>query len=155
MARWIGVCLPMQGKWFASCLGRIPHAVDKLSPWAATTEAHSSRACTAQQKQPLQWAACPPWLGSSSYSLQLESLQAATKACVCACSGSVLSDSLQPPGHSPPGSMGFSRQEYWSRLSFPPPGDLPNPGFEPGAPLSQADSLLSEPPSTTKNKINT
>ena len=30
-----------------------------------------------------------------------------------------------------PLSMGFSRQEYWSRLSFPPPGDLPNPGIEP------------------------
>ena len=104
MAWWIGVCLPTQGKWFASCLGRIPHAVDKLSPWAATTEAHASRACTPQQKNPLQWAACPPWLGSSSYSLQLESLQAATKACVCVCSGSVLSDSLQPHGLGPPGS---------------------------------------------------
>ena len=31
-------------------------------------------------------------------------------------------------------SMGFSRQEYWSGLPFPPPGDLPNPGIEPGSP---------------------
>ena len=30
-----------------------------------------------------------------------------------------------------PPSMGFSRQEYWSGLPFPPPGDLPNPGIEP------------------------
>ena len=30
-----------------------------------------------------------------------------------------------------PLSMGFSRQEYWSGLPFPPPGDLPNPGIEP------------------------
>ena len=30
-----------------------------------------------------------------------------------------------------PGSMGFSRQEYWSGLPFPPPGDLPDPGIEP------------------------
>ena len=45
-----------------------------------------------------------------------------------------------------PLSMGFSRQEYWRRLPFPPPGDLPNPGIEPGSPALQADSLQSEPP---------
>ena len=33
-----------------------------------------------------------------------------------------------------PLSMGFSRQEYWSGLPFPSPGDLPNPGIEPGSP---------------------
>ena len=37
--------------------------------------------------------------------------------------------------------MGFSRQEYWNGLPFPPPGDLPNPGIEPGSPALQADSL--------------
>ena len=36
-------------------------------------------------------------------------------------------------------SMGFSRQEYWSGLSFPSPGDLPDPGTEPGSPAPQAD----------------
>ena len=45
-----------------------------------------------------------------------------------------------------PPSMGFSRQEYWSGLTFPSPGDLPNPGIEPKFPALQADSLLSEPP---------
>ena len=45
-----------------------------------------------------------------------------------------------------PPSMGFSRQEYWGGLPFPPPGDLPNPGIEAGSPALQADSLLSEPP---------
>ena len=45
-----------------------------------------------------------------------------------------------------PPSMGFSRQEYWSRLPFPSPEDLPNPGIEPGSPALQADALLSEPP---------
>ena len=35
-----------------------------------------------------------------------------------------------------PLSMGFSRQEHWSGLSFPPPGDLPRPGIEPGSPAS-------------------
>ena len=39
-------------------------------------------------------------------------------------------------------SMGFSRQEYWSGLPFPPPEDLPNPGIEPTSPSLQADSLL-------------
>ena len=43
-------------------------------------------------------------------------------------------------------SMGFSRQVYWSGLPFLSPGDLPNPGIEPGSPALQADSLLSEPP---------
>ena len=40
-----------------------------------------------------------------------------------------------------PLSMGFSRQEYWSGLPFPSPGDLPDPGIEPGTPALQADSL--------------
>ena len=47
-----------------------------------------------------------------------------------------------------PPSMGFSRQEYWSGLPFPPPGDLPNPGIEPTSPVSPAlpaDSLPAEP----------
>ena len=42
--------------------------------------------------------------------------------------------------------MGFSRQEYWSGLPFPSPGDLPDPGIEPGSPMLQADTLTSEPP---------
>ena len=45
-----------------------------------------------------------------------------------------------------PPSMGFSRQEYWSGLPFPSPGDLPNSGIEPGSPTFQADTLTSEPP---------
>ena len=47
--------------------------------------------------------------------------------------------------HQAPPSMGFSRQEYWSGLPFPSPGDLPNPGIEPGSPALYADTLLSEP----------
>ena len=41
-------------------------------------------------------------------------------------------------------SMGLSRQEYWSGLSFPPPDDLPNPGIEPRSPALQVDSLSSK-----------
>ena len=42
--------------------------------------------------------------------------------------------------------MGFFGQEYWSGLPFPSPGDLPNPGIEPGSLAFQADALTSEPP---------
>ena len=40
--------------------------------------------------------------------------------------------------------MVFSRQEYWSGLPFPSPGDVPNPGIEPRSPALQADALTSE-----------
>ena len=45
-----------------------------------------------------------------------------------------------------PMSMEFSRQEYWSGLPFPSPGDLPDPGILPESPALQVDSLPSEPP---------
>ena len=48
--------------------------------------------------------------------------------------------------HQAPQSMGFSRQEYWSGLPFPSPGDLPDPGIEPGSPSLEADALTSEQP---------
>ena len=43
-------------------------------------------------------------------------------------------------------SMKFSRQEYWSGLPIPSPGDLPNPGIKPVSPALQVNSLPSEPP---------
>ena len=46
--------------------------------------------------------------------------------------------------------MGFSRQEYRSGLPFPSPGDLPDPGIEPGSPALEADALTSEPPGKPK-----
>ena len=49
-----------------------------------------------------------------------------------------------------PQSMGFSRQEYWSGLPFPSPGDLPNSGIEPRSSALQADALLSEMVAITK-----
>ena len=48
-------------------------------------------------------------------------------------------------------SMGFSRQEYWSRLLCPPPGDLPNTGNEHRSPALQAGSLPSEPTTDLQN----
>ena len=43
-------------------------------------------------------------------------------------------------------SMGFSRQEYLREEPIPSPGDLPDPGIEPGSPALEADALTSEPP---------
>ena len=70
-------------------------------------------------------------------------------ACICACS--VMSHSFAAPwtvAHLAPLSMGFSRQEYWSGLPFPSPGDLSNPGNKPASPASpalQTDSLSLNP----------
>ena len=64
-------------------------------------------------------------------------------------SHSVMSDSVLCPwtvACQAPLFMEFSRQEYWSGLPCPSPGDLPNPGIEPRSPVLQADSLPSEPP---------
>ena len=52
-----------------------------------------------------------------------------------------------------PLSMGFSRQEYWSGLPFPPPGHLPDSGIELWSPALQVDSLLTEPPRKIFSKL--
>ena len=61
-----------------------------------------------------------------------------------------MSNSLRPHelhvAHQAALSMGFSRQEHWSRLTFPSPGDLSDPGIKPGSRAFQADALPSEPP---------
>ena len=57
--------------------------------------------------------------------------------CVCLCVCAQSYPTLCNPwtvGHQAPLSMGFSRQEYWTGLPFPPPGDLPDPGIEPASP---------------------
>jgi len=80
-----------------------------------------------------QW--CHPAI---SYVLSLD-------ACVLWCS--VVSDSVTPwsVACQAPLSMEFSKQEYWSGLPFPSPGDLPNPGIKPRSSALQADSLPFEP----------
>ena len=64
-------------------------------------------------------------------------------------SHSVVSDSLRPHGLS----MEFCRQEYWSGLPFPSPGDLSDLRIEPGSPALQAGPLPSEPPGKTGNQL--
>ena len=61
------------------------------------------------------------------------------------------------PALQAPLSVGFSRQEYWSGLPFPSPGDLPYPGVKPESPALQADSVPLhhvESPSSSRMKIN-
>ena len=58
-----------------------------------------------------------------------------------ACSIAKLYLTLCNPMDQAPLSMRFSRQEYWSGLPFPSPGDFPNPGIELGSPALQADAL--------------
>ena len=52
---------------------------------------------------------------------------------------------LATVAYQAPPPMEFSRQEHWSGLPFPSPGDLPYPGIEPRSPALQADALPSEP----------
>ena len=51
-------------------------------------------------------------------------------------------------------TTGYLRQEYWSGLPFPSPGDLPHPWIKPRSPTLQADSLLFKPLLEAKNNIN-
>ena len=66
----------------------------------------------------------------------------------------VVSESATPwtVAYQAPPSMEFPRQEYWSGLPFPSPGDLPNPGVKSVSPTLQADSLPSEPPGKPAHK---
>ena len=62
---------------------------------------------------------------------------------------SALSDYFVTPqtvARQAPLSLGFPRQEYWSGLPFPPSGDLPDPGIEPGSPELAGGFLTNEPP---------
>ena len=99
---------------------------------------------------------CLLWLKQSLfYSCDIIGFENALLLCVslllkaCQWSPSVVSDSLRPHGtvaRQAPPSMGFSRQEYWSGVPLPSPGDLPNPEIEPGSPAFQEDTLTYEPP---------
>ena len=65
---------------------------------------------------------------------------------VCQSLSRVLFPTLCTVACQVPLSMEFSKQEYWSGLPFPSPGDLPSPEMKPGSPALQADSSPSEPP---------
>ena len=65
---------------------------------------------------------------------------------MCECSAAQLCPTLWTVARKAPLSMEFCRQEYWNKLPFSSPGDLPDPGIEPRSPMLQVDSLQFEPP---------
>ena len=97
-----------------------------------------------------QWKQCQTLFLGAPKSLQMVSAAMKLKD-TYALEGKLLS-SVQLFGtpwtvaYQAPPSMGFSRQEYWSGLPFPSPGDLPDPGIKLRSPAFQADALTSEPP---------
>ena len=69
--------------------------------------------------------------------------------CVCVCAQLCVFETPRTVAHQAPLSMGFPRQEYWTGLPFPPPGDFPDPGLKPTSPLSPALAsrfFTTEPP---------
>ena len=60
---------------------------------------------------------------------------------------------LQSIAHLAPLSMGIPRQEYCSGLPFPPPGDLPDPGVEPGSPALAGGFFTTEPPGKSSKGV--
>ena len=79
--------------------------------------------------------------------------------CVCTCTCVLSCDSFMAPwtgARQAPLSMGFSRQEYWSGLPFPPPGDLLDPGMEPVSLMSPAlggGFFATEPPGKPHGRL--
>ena len=75
--------------------------------------------------------------------------------CVSMLSGSVVSDSVTTWAvtFQPPLSIEFSRQECWSWLLFPSPGDLPDPGIKPESPALAGGFLTTEPPGKPPSKF--
>ena len=88
-----------------------------------------------------------PWLTHCVFVLTPQGFISVFLRCVCILSlfsRVRLFATLWTVAHQAPLSMGFSRQEYWSALPCPPPGDLLDPGIKPVSPALQVDSLLSE-----------
>ena len=91
------------------------------------------------------WSGLPFSIPGNLSSPGIEPMSPALAVLSC----SVVSYSFWPSGLQPTRLLcpwGFSRQEYWSELPCPPPGDLPNPKIEPRFPTLQVDSLLTETP---------
>ena len=130
---------------FLSCFEILKLGPVNMSPlMAGQCRLCQERAAEIQQRRSLFWfpsAFFPPT------SLRL----VAYVSRVCVYVAQLCPTLCDPVDCSPPGSSvhGFSRQEYWSGLPFPSPGDLPNPRTEARSPALKADSLRPEPPKLT------
>ena len=85
--------------------------------------------------------------------LQLLTMTEEMVVCTCVLSLVQFSATLWTIACQAPLPMGFPKQEYWSGLPFPSPGDLPDTGIEPGSPTLQADALPSEPLGKPKDNM--
>ena len=105
------------------------------------TQTHVHRVGDAiQQSHPLSSPSSPAPNPSQHQSLfQCKSESEVAQSCPTLCG-------LWTVAHQAPLSMGFSRQEYWTGLPFPSPGDLPDPGIKPRSFKLQANALTSAPP---------
>ena len=103
-----------------------------------------------QLRQPLRvypiWCITENWLSRSVHYHSLTITLSVKWSEVKSLSRVQLFATPRTVAYQAPPSLGFSRQEYWSGLPFLSPGDLPNPGIEPGSPVLQADALPSDPP---------
>ena len=126
-----------------------PHprpAIPNCQPQRHITSLHFSGAATSLSgpvpTSPLSLLSLlPPSPGSLHNSWGIRERSPSIHACMLSCFSCVrLFVTPWTVAHQAPLSMGFSRQEYWSGLPCPPPGDLPHPGIEPVSPLSPASA---------------
>ena len=100
-------------------------------------------ACFFRREGRIKVGGGPAGGGSCGWHADVDIQGTHTRPYSLACARSVMSNSETPwivPHQAPP-SMGFSRQEYWSGVLFPSPGNLPRPGIKPLSPALQADPL--------------
>ena len=124
-----------------SCVARLSQDTEGQSLLRMLLPLETSSSKEVGSKHPflfrVQWRTLPSWTPASSLPEKGESYSF---------SRVWLLSTPWIVAHQAPLSMGYSRQEYWSGLPFPSPGDPPYPGIKLGSPALQADSLLSEPP---------
>ena len=132
---WVAISFSNGWKWKVK-VKLLSRAQLLATPWTAASQAPPSLGFSRQE----YWRGLP--LPSP-----LLTILGGKYDCGCCCWVTKLCPTLETPwtvARQAPLSMEFSRQEYWSRLSFPAPGDLSNSGIEPRSPALQADSLLPE-----------
>ena len=123
---------------FTHLVKSLSHVQLIATPWTTAYQAPPSMGFSRQE----YWSGVLLPSPNNTYSMSLFWLYAFTHTCVL-CSVARLCLTLWDPTDcipQAPLSMGFPRQEHWSRLPFPSPGDLPNPAIEPESPELQADS---------------
>ena len=116
------------------------------APWTTKENLRVRRHLAQSIKQPMRknpgsqepWVPIPILTPLQNY-MNLTFCKISACVCVCSCFCHVqLFATLWTTAHQAPLSMGFSRQEYWNGLPYPPPGDLPDPGTEPVSLMSLA-----------------